>query len=50
MKKQIFKLLILSSLMISGCTTDLQTKKIINTELKEHSVSVVPHLVNLTYV
>jgi signal peptidase II len=50
MKKQIFKLLILSSFMISGCTADLQTKNIINTELKGQSVAVIQNFFNLTYV
>ena len=50
MKRQIFKLLILSLFMISGCSTDLHTKNIINTELKEQSVSVIQNFFNLTYV
>lgn len=50
MKKQIIKLIILSSFMISGCSADLHSKKIINTELKEQSVSVIQNFFNLTYV
>lgn len=36
--------------MISGCTADLKSKKIINLDLKEQSVSVINNFFNLTYV
>jgi len=49
-KKQIVKLLILSSFMISGCTADLQTKNIVNAEIKEQSVAVIENYFDLTYV
>ena len=50
MKRQIFKLIILTSFMISGCAADLKTKDIVNVELKERSVSVINNYFNLTYV
>ena len=36
--------------MISGCAADLKTKDIVNTVLKEQSVSVIHNFFNLTYV
>jgi signal peptidase II len=36
--------------MISGCSADLKTKDIINTELKDQSISVINNFLNLTYV
>ena len=50
MKKQVVKFLVLISFMISGCSVDLKTKELINTELKEQSVSIIDNYFSLTYV
>jgi len=50
MKKNLVKFLILTSVMISGCSFDLKTKDIAQDELKEKSVAVIDNYFNLTYV
>jgi signal peptidase II len=50
MKKNLVKFLILTSVMISGCSFDLKTKDIAKAELKEKSVAVIDNYFNLTYV
>jgi len=36
--------------MMSGCACDLKTKEIINSQLKEQSISVIENYFNFTYV
>lgn len=50
MKKLALKFLLLSSLMMAGCSIDLKTKDIVNEELKSQSVSVIDNYFNFTYV
>lgn len=50
MKKFALKFLILSSLMISGCSIDLKTKEIVNEEIKSQSITVIENFFNFTYV
>lgn len=50
MKKIVLKFILLSSLMISGCTIDLKTKDIVNQDLKSKSVAVIDNFFNFTYV
>ena len=50
MKKFALKFLLLSSLMISGCSIDLKTKEIVNEEIKSQSITVIENFFNFTYV
>jgi len=50
MKKSAFKFILLSSLMISGCTIDLKTKDLINDDLKSQSLVIIDNFFNFTYV
>jgi len=50
MKKNSIKFLLLFIITITGCSADLKTKDMVNTDLKNQSVSVVENALNLTYV
>ena len=50
MKKTIIKYLILISFMISGCSTDLKTKEIAKTNLKDNSIVLIKNTFDLRYV
>ena len=50
MKRVVVKFLILTSLLISGCSLDLKTKSIVKAELKEQSVQVIKNYFDLNYV
>ena len=50
MKQQLIKFIVLIAILISGCTSDLKTKEIINNQLREQSVAVIDNFLNFTYV
>lgn len=50
MNKNILKYLLLFSFLISGCSLDLKTKDMVNTQLKDRSIPVVENYLNFTYV
>lgn len=50
MNKYLIKYIVLFSFMISGCTFDLKTKDIVNTNIKDKSIPVVENILNFTYV
>jgi signal peptidase II len=50
MRKNLIKFLILTALMISGCSIDLRTKDLVKTVLKDKSIVLIDNFFNLTYV
>ena len=50
LQKQLNKFLVLAIFTISGCAADLQTKDMVNTQLKHQSVPVIENYLNFTYV
>jgi len=50
MNRYLIKYIILFSFLISGCTFDLKTKDMVNTQIKDQSIPVIENYLNFTYV
>ncbi len=48
--KKIGKLILLLSILFTGCSSDLHTKKIAKEELRQNTIEVIDNYIDLTYV